>query len=108
MAPARRAHVLSLALPLLVLLPTRGGGPGPPRLLLLLTVDTLRADRLGAYGNPLGLTPHLDRLASQGYVFTAAYAPAPFTLPSLAALMTGRHPEELGVLRNNGKCKTTA
>jgi arylsulfatase len=72
----------------------------PPRLLLLLTVDTLRADRLGAYGSPLGLTPHLDGLLAESQLFRAAYAPASYTLPSLGALLTGRHPEELGVTAN--------
>jgi arylsulfatase A-like enzyme len=71
-----------------------------PQLLLLVTVDTLRADRLGAYGSEMGLTPNLDTLAGDSVVFTAAFAAAPFTLPSLSALMTGRHPEELGIFRN--------
>jgi arylsulfatase len=76
------------------------GGPEPPRLLLLVTVDTLRADRLGAYGSPLGLTPHLDALAAAGLVFTSAYAASSFTLPSLSALLTGRYPEEYGMWSN--------
>ena len=70
-------------------------GPEGPRLLLLVSVDTLRADRLGVYGSDLGLTPNLDALA-----FMAAYAAAPFTLPSVSALMTGRHPEALGIFSN--------
>jgi len=73
---------------------------GPPRLLLLVTVDTLRADRLGAYGSARGLTPNLDALAAASVVFTGAYAPASLTVPSLAALMTGRYPEELGMASN--------
>jgi arylsulfatase A-like enzyme len=68
--------------------------------LLLLTVDTLRADRLGAYGSERGLTPHLDALAREALVFEAAYAPAPFTFPSLAGLFTGRYPGELGIRSN--------
>jgi arylsulfatase len=83
---------------LLATAPTTGARP--PRLVLLVTVDTLRADRLGAYGSDLGLTPHLDRLAAQSEVFTSAFAPASSTLPSIAALMTGRYPEELGVTTN--------
>ncbi|MBW2269832.1 MAG: sulfatase [Deltaproteobacteria bacterium] len=71
-----------------------------PRLVLLLTVDTLRADELGAYGSSRGLTPHLDELAGQSTLFTAAYAPAAFTLPSIAALLTGHHPEALGIRSN--------
>ncbi len=71
-----------------------------PRHLLLLTVDTLRADRLGAYGSDLGLSPQLDRLAGEGVRFESAFAPAPQTLPSRSALLTGRHPEAIGVDRN--------
>jgi arylsulfatase len=76
------------------------GGAPAPRLCLLVTVDTLRADHLGAYGSPLGLTPHLDALAAQSLVFEAAYAPVPLTLPSIATLLTGRWPEELGIRSN--------
>jgi arylsulfatase A-like enzyme len=75
-------------------------GDAPPRLCILLSVDTLRADRLGAFGSERDLTPRLDALAAESTVFRAAYAPASFTLPSIAALLTGRYPEELGV-RNN-------
>jgi arylsulfatase len=73
--------------------------PGP-RLLLLITVDTLRADELGAYGSERGLTPHLDALAAESLVFERAYAPASFTLPSIATVLTGRYPEELGIRDN--------
>ena len=45
----------------------------PPRLLVLLTVDTLRADRVGAFGSERGLTPRLDALAAESSVFGAAY-----------------------------------
>jgi choline-sulfatase len=72
----------------------------PPRLLLLVSVDTLRADELGAYGSRRGLTPHLDELALESSVFTAAYASASFTLPSISTLLTGRYPEEMGIRSN--------
>jgi arylsulfatase A-like enzyme len=72
----------------------------PPNVLLLVTVDTLRASELGAYGSERGLTPHLDALAAESVVFEAAYAAAPLTLPSLATLFTGRTPDALG-LRSN-------
>ncbi len=74
--------------------------PAPVELLLLISVDTLRADHLGAYGDTRGLSPHLDALARESEVFHAAYAPAPFTLPSVSALLTGRYPEALGVVSN--------
>jgi arylsulfatase A-like enzyme len=70
------------------------------RLLVLVTVDTLRADALGAHGNTRGDTPNLDALAAQCVVFDAAFAPTALTLPSLAGLMTGRHPALLGIRSN--------
>jgi arylsulfatase A-like enzyme len=79
------------------------GGAEPiseSRLLLLLSVDTLRPDRLGAYGSELGLTPNLDQLATQSQQFSFVYAPSSHTFPSVAALLTGRYPEELGVWSN--------
>lgn len=72
-----------------------------PRHLVVISVDTLRLDRLGTYGSPLGLTPAIDGLAATSVRFTAAYAAAPFTLASLAAFMTGRYPEEIGVVAND-------
>ena len=75
----------------------------PPRLLLLITVDTLRADHLGAYGDTRGLTPHLDALAARSLVFRSAYSASSFTVPSVAAILTGRYPEELGLWDNESK-----
>src|ERR1700733_8355109 len=49
---------------------------------LLITIDTLRLDRVGAFGGRAGLTPNLDRLASEGVRLTRAYSAAPLTLPS--------------------------
>jgi arylsulfatase len=72
----------------------------PPRYGFLITVDTLRADRLGVYGGSLELTPHLDRLAAESQRFERAYATSPFTLPSIAALMTSRYPSEIGAMSN--------
>ncbi|HEX7138193.1 MAG TPA: sulfatase, partial [Vicinamibacterales bacterium] len=68
---------------------------------LLVTIDTLRFDRVGAYGSPLGLTPTLDRLAAEGQRAVTAYAHVPMTLPSHATLMTGMYPFSNGV-RDNG------
>jgi len=69
--------------------------------LLLVTVDTLRADRVGCYGDPWARTPVMDRLARQGMQFEHAFAAAPITLPSHATLLTGEPPPRHGV-RNNG------
>ncbi len=73
---------------------------GPPNV-LLVTLDTTRADRLGAYGYAAARTPVLDRLAQEGVLFERAVAVAPTTLPAHASLMTGRNPMAHGV-RNNG------
>ncbi len=67
---------------------------------LLLTIDTLRLDRVGAFGSTRGLTPTLDRLANAGVRFTRAYASAPLTLPSHVSIMTATSPPVHGV-RNN-------
>src|SRR4051812_14250313 len=68
---------------------------------LLITIDTLRVDRVGAFGGRPGLTPHLDRLASEGLRLTHAYNAAPLTLPSHASILTGVSPPVHG-LRANG------
>ena len=68
---------------------------------LLVTLDTTRADRLGSYGHAAARTRHLDRLAAEGVRFETAIAPAPITLPSHSSLLTGLYPFEHGV-RNNG------
>ncbi len=72
----------------------------PSRHILLISVDTLRADHLGAYGHPLELTPEIDALAAEGVLFERAYAPASYTLPSIGALLTGRYPGEIGIQVN--------
>lgn len=63
------------------------GTPRPD--IVLITVDTLRADRLGAYGRQPTLTPELDRAAAEGVLFRRPLASAPWTMPSIASLMTG-------------------
>ena len=69
--------------------------------LLLVTVNTLRADVLGSYGGPESLTPELDRLAVEGIRFDSAFAHAPMTLPSHTSILTGEYPFRHGV-RDNG------
>src|SRR5262245_3379491 len=68
---------------------------------LLITLDTTRADHVGAYGDRNARTPRLDRLASEGVLFERAIAAAPITLPAHVSLFTGRYPYVHGV-RNNG------
>jgi len=74
---------------------------GPPNI-LLVTIDTLRADHLGAYGYGRIETPNIDRLAKRGTLFSQAFSPVPLTLPAHAAIMTGTVPPIHGV-RNNGQ-----
>jgi arylsulfatase A-like enzyme len=85
-------------------LETPGGGEaasakGKPNLLLIL-VDTLRADHLGAYGYQRPTSPRMDDLARQGVRFERAIAQAPWTKPSVASLFTGRYVHDHGVIRN--------
>lgn len=60
--------------------------------IVLIEIDPLRADALSAYGNSRVITPAIDALAKNGFVFTQAYAVAPWTLPSAMSLMTGTYP----------------
>ena len=69
---------------------------------LLVTIDTLRADRVGVDGGPSGLTPALDALGRHGVVFLDATAHAPLTLPSHASILTGRYPTSHGIRDNSG------
>src|SRR5262245_54851859 len=66
--------------------------------LLLLTVDTLRPDRLGAYGDPTARTPWIDRLARTSALHATCVTPSPWTLPSLGSILTGTYPGEHRVL----------
>jgi arylsulfatase A-like enzyme/Flp pilus assembly protein TadD len=88
-----------------VLIASCGRSPQPTqaraRNLLLVTIDTLRADHVGAYGYARARTPVLDALAAGGVRFDRAYAAAPITLPSHATLLTGRYPPGHGA-RDNG------
>ncbi len=72
----------------------------PPNL-VLITVDTLRADHLSSYGYHLATSPNIDRLASEGVRFARAYSPIPLTGPSHISLFTSRFPQEHGA-RING------
>jgi arylsulfatase A-like enzyme/Flp pilus assembly protein TadD len=71
------------------------------RSVLLITIDTLRADRVGAYGDASARTPAIDALAARGVRFTHAFSAAPITLTSHATILTGRYPPGHGA-RHNG------
>jgi arylsulfatase A-like enzyme len=68
------------------------GTTAPPNV-ILITLDTTRADRMGFLGSKLGLTPNLDAFARQSVVFTHAYAQAPLTSVSHASILTGTYPQ---------------
>jgi arylsulfatase A-like enzyme len=73
----------------------------PPKLsLILITIDTLRADHLGAYGAKTGATPALDALAARGVRFDQVQTAAPLTAPSHATILTGQYPPSHGVRGN--------
>jgi arylsulfatase A-like enzyme/Tfp pilus assembly protein PilF len=100
---AHRVSILVLALAVLFgcnrIAATQSGASVPN--LLLVTIDTLRADHVGAYGHPHARTPVLDRLAAEGTRFATAISAAPLTLPSHASILTGLYPPRHGA-RYNG------
>ena len=73
----------------------------PQQNVLLITIDTLRADAMSSYGGPAA-TPALDRLAAGGVRFTFAHAHAVLTLPSHTSIFTGLYPYQHGVRENSG------
>jgi choline-sulfatase len=72
----------------------------PARHLVLVTLDTVRADRLGCYGRADAGTPWIDALAARGMRFDRAYTAVPLTLPSHVSILTGRFPPRTGVRLN--------
>lgn len=70
--------------------------------ILLVTIDTLRADRVGAYGDPLAHTPAIDALAAEGVLFRESHGVTPLTLPSHASILTGLYPSRHGLRDNAG------
>ena len=75
--------------------------PRQPNIVFIFA-DQHRHDALGCAGNPLIETPNLDQLAASGVRFSNAWCQSPICQPSRAALITGRYPHELGVMRNFG------
>ncbi|MFN7976199.1 MAG: sulfatase-like hydrolase/transferase [Acidobacteriota bacterium] len=75
----------------------QGSGHAPGQLVLLVIVDTLRADHVSAYGAPRPTSRHLDRLARHAALFETVRSAAPWTLASHAAIFTSRYPSELAV-----------
>jgi arylsulfatase A-like enzyme len=86
----RSARALAVLALLLAVLAPGCDEPTPVlRDVVLVSIDTLRADGLSSYGNPRPTSPHLDALARTGFVFEQCYAPAPETAPSHASMFTG-------------------
>ena len=110
--PRRRTGpiTLAVALALVLALAVLYAGLGPPTSVrrepgldvLLITIDTLRADALGCYGNATVETPWIDRLAQEGVRFEQAHAQNVVTLPSHANILSGRYPLDHGVRDNSG------
>src|SRR5438105_727242 len=75
---------------------------------LLITTDQQRADSIGAYGNPVCRTPHLDTLAAAGTRYTACRTQNPYCQPSRATILTGTYPSTHGVTSNGIDLPATA
>lgn len=89
--PAPEAHEVA----------TKADGPLAGQNVLLITLDTTRANRLGCYGYDKAATPALDGIASSGVLFEQAFSQVPLTLPSHTSIMTGKYPREHGIRDNN-------
>ncbi|MFN2387383.1 MAG: sulfatase-like hydrolase/transferase [Thermoanaerobaculia bacterium] len=116
MTPRIRSAGLGLLAPImaatLAVSCARGHSQRPDRIpraenVLVVTVDTLRADRVGAHGSRAGATPHIDALARRGIVFERAFTTAPLTLPAHVSLFSGLLPVHSGV-RVNGTDRVPA
>ncbi len=105
MKEAMRRNILPLGFGLVIVVLAATGlyltacdssGGTPAANVLLIVVDTLRADRLGCMGNTLGMTPNMDAVAAEGVLFENAFSHAPWTLPSIASLFTSTYPAQHG------------
>ena len=81
----------------------RDGIANAPRNLLIVSVDTLRADALGLYGYGRPTSPHIDEAASSAFVFERAYSTSSWTLPAMASLMTSEDPRTHGCVAKKRK-----
>jgi arylsulfatase A-like enzyme len=82
---------------------TSCGAPSRPPDVILVTLDTTRADRLGVYGYERALTPSLDRLARDSVTFERAWSTSSWTLPAHASIVTGRRPSSHGAVEGLAK-----
>jgi arylsulfatase A-like enzyme len=96
--------LLGIAAVVLPLMPRRAATAERGLNVLLMTLDTTRADRLAAYGDArAAATPGLDRLAQEGVLFEDATSPVPLTLPAHATMFTGQLPPKHGIRENFGR-----
>jgi len=103
--PSRGACALALLAPLALLGCDRGPAPAekaPLTNIVLISIDTLRADHLGCYGYFRDTSPHMDAFARESIFFEQAYAPMATTLPSHVSMLTGLYPLEHGITANFG------
>ena len=90
----------AIILCLTVFCPVTGAAASQPPSIVVITVDALRADRLGCYGYPKDTTPNIDRLISQGMRFERAWTPEPLTGPAMCSMVTGLEPHAHAATRN--------
>jgi len=110
-APGARVALaaLPLALALAASLPIGRWVAGHrPRNVVLVVVDTLRADHLGSYGYGRGTSPRLDGFASEAFVFDRARSTASWTRPAIASLLTSQYPFEHGIYRERPRDRLSA
>ena len=100
--PSSKALGLALLAGWLVSACTPATGPFKDAPVVLVSIDTLRSDRVGCYGYAKAATPVLDALAREGVLFESAYSHCPMTLPAHASLFTGLLPPSHGVRDNIG------
>ena len=104
---SKRPQPIAAGLAALALLFLAACGGSDSRLsLLLVTIDTTRADHIGCYGRAGAGTPNIDALAARGVRFEWAFSPVPITLPSHTTILTGTYPLYHGV-RDNGNFQVT-
>ena len=90
--PAPRVAGASAVVALVLVLGGAGCGGAAPDAVVLIVVDAVRADHLGAYGYPRPTSPNIDARAADGLLFERAYTTSPWTLPAFGSLLTGRLP----------------
>ena len=109
--PSRAGCIAAAALVVAALGVFATPSPGPPARdrpsLVLVVIDTLRADRLGTYGYARPTSPNIDRFATGAVVYETAITPAPFTMPAMASMFTGLYPDRTGVFDHSARHRLT-